>query len=78
MQFDDAKNYVLKFGRYAGKTIDQAAESDRGLSWLDWMRGQMERGKGQRQYPETYLAICAYLDDETINRELLCVLRGER
>lgn len=78
MQFNDAKNYVLKFGKYAGKTIDQAAESDSGLSWLDWMRGQMERGNGQRQYPETYRAICAYLDDGTIQRELRCVLGGER
>lgn len=35
-RFDAAKDWRLKFGKFKGQTLNQAAESDEGLRWLDW------------------------------------------
>lgn len=32
-------DFRLTFGRYNGQTLDEIAQSDEGLKWLDWMVG---------------------------------------
>ena len=74
MNFREAKTCTLRFGMYEGNTLDQIAETSRGLKYLDWLREQQERDEGG-QYPETYASICCYLDDPTIARALESALR---
>ena len=62
--FKEAADYVLKFGKYTGKTLDAVASSDVGLVYLDWARGTL------RLAFHTKNAICSYLDDPTIAKDL--------
>lgn len=57
---------VIEFGnhRFAGKTIDQIAETDRGLLWLDKMLGVLPRKWA------IYSKIKAYLNDPAIEKDL--------
>ncbi|HYG67727.1 MAG TPA: hypothetical protein VD838_08715 [Anaeromyxobacteraceae bacterium] len=68
--FSEAKAYVLRFGKYKGQTIDEIASTDPGLRYLDWMRGNL------RLDFHTANAVCSYLDDETIARELAALVKG--
>jgi hypothetical protein len=69
MPFADAKKFRLTFGKHKLKTIDQIAESDAGLKYLDWLRGSLnERCLDWQTY--TLDALDAYLSDPTIAREL--------
>jgi len=45
LTFDQASKYVIQFGQYKGQTIDQIAKTDKGLTWLDWLRGEREEQK---------------------------------
>lgn len=69
MTFAEASAYVLPWGQHKGKTIDQTAETDSGLRWLDWILGVLDT-KGDLQYAsdrrELREALRVYLDDETI------------
>lgn len=55
---------MLKFGSYKDKTIDQAAETDKGLLYLDWLNGE----SWTKEPLKTHLR--NYLSDPTIKREL--------
>lgn len=63
-EFNTARNFVLSFGRYKGKTIDKTAESDDGLLYLDWLNAQTWLTDPLRAH------LKAYLEDPTIEKEL--------
>jgi uncharacterized protein (DUF3820 family) len=62
-KFDYAKKYVLPFGQYKGKRIDDIAKDDEGLKYLDWLYGETDDVNIKR-----FLKI--YFEDETIKKEL--------
>lgn len=65
MAFGDAKNTVIRFGKqYKFMTIDKIAESDAGLLWLDWLRGQ------DWVYAPLSTALEVYLTDKGIAADL--------
>lgn len=63
-EFKMAQEYVLKFGNYKDKTIDKAAETDKGLRYLDWLNGE----PWVKEPLKTHLR--NYLTDPTIKKEL--------
>lgn len=63
-EFKAAQTFVLKFGTHRDKPIDVAAETDEGLLYLDWLRGQ----EWVREPLKTHLR--NYLSDKTIKKEL--------
>lgn len=69
--FKQAAEFVMPFGKHQGRTLDQIAERDNGLLYLDWLRGEMDGdpphfGSGRA----AHVALTVYLDDPTIVREL--------
>jgi hypothetical protein len=64
MTFTDAKNVLIPFGEYEGKTLDKAAETDDGLRWLDWAAGI------EIKSPRFKEALTVYLGDKTIAAEV--------
>lgn len=70
MTFKEAKDYKLLFGKHSGETLDQIAESDNGLSYLDWLVGQ------NFIHGRTKEALVAYLSDPAIAEDLK-KMRGE-
>jgi hypothetical protein len=67
MTFKEAAAFRIPYGKYAGLTVDQAAQTDEGLMYLDWWRGVLEK---KDTHSDILPALCAYLDDETIVKEL--------
>jgi uncharacterized protein (DUF3820 family) len=65
MTFDQAKTFVMPFGKHKGRTLEQIASDDEGLQYLDWLFG--ERGDGGFQLDR---ALVAYLEDPSIQKEL--------
>jgi len=63
MTFEEAKTFTMPFGKHKGKTLDEIAESDRGLRYLDWAVGEFDAGSVRG-------AIEVYLDDPSIRKEL--------
>lgn len=63
MNFRQAANTVIQFGKNKGKTIDQVGESDDGLLYLDWLSGIDLK-------PDFKIALDTYLSDPTIARDL--------
>jgi len=63
-QFRAAQNYTILFGKYKGQTLEEIAETDEGLLYLDWLRGQ--------SWTLSYLTdhLNTYLNDPTIKKEL--------
>ena len=61
--FAKAKAFILSFGPYAEKSLDQIAETDDGLRYLDNLNGKISGG---------YLGLCldTYLNDPVIAKEL--------
>jgi len=68
--FKAAKRHVISFGQYRGKTLDEIAESDDGLRYLDWLRGQSFVGS------VTAAWLRVYLDDPSIKAELAKLVGG--
>lgn len=71
MTFTEAKSTIMPFSEYQGLTIDQMATSDRGLIFLDRLRG------GGKLYGKFKTAVEVYLDDKTIARELASILENQ-
>lgn len=69
MTFSEAKFSVMPFGQHRGKTLDQIGSTDKGLLYLDWLRGQ-----GVRSEPLA-TALSTYLDDATIAKDLAGLVR---
>jgi len=65
--FEDAKVFEMPFGKHKDKTLDQIAQEERGLQYLDWLRGvRSEDGK----HTDVDKALATYLDDPSIQSEL--------
>jgi hypothetical protein len=64
MTFEQSQSYVLLFGKYCGKSLEEVASTDYGLRDLDWLRGQ------SWVQPSTKEAIDTYLNHGPIAREL--------
>jgi hypothetical protein len=61
--FNKAKEFVLRKGPFAEKSLDQIAKTEGGLCYLDNLRGKIFGG---------YFGLCleTYLDDPTIAKDL--------
>ncbi len=68
MTFNEAKQVKLPFGDFKGRTLDQIAQTDAGLLYLDKLRAW------DALWPETKEALNAYLDHEPITRELQALI----
>ena len=66
MNFRDAAQFRMPFGKYAGKTLDDIATTDQGLIYLDWLRGEREKDRVATNSSAVNEALAAYLDDKTI------------
>ena len=66
--FDEAKNFVIRFGEYKDQTIDQIARDTKGLKYLDWLVGE-DWVKGNAKH-----MLEIYLKDETIVKELEAII----
>lgn len=62
-QFRKASRFVMPFGKHKGKTLDEIAETDNGLKYLDWLNGITLRDP-----VKSYVQI--YLSDPTIKKEM--------
>ncbi len=71
MDYKTARAYVMQFGKYTGRTLDEIASTDAGLRYLDWMRGAL------RLDFHTKNAVEAYLDDPTISADLEKLIKKE-
>lgn len=76
MTFAEASAFKMPFGRHICKTLDQVAEKDSGLLYLDWLRGEIEAGRFGDTGTPTHDALIAYLDDPTITADVLRVVKG--
>ncbi len=70
MTFAEAKTVLMPFGKHKGKTVDQIAETDQGLKYLDWLAGE-EWVSGRIAQ-----AVAIYLADPSIKRELESLQNG--
>ena len=69
--FKAAASTVIPFGKYKGQKIDKIAFTNQGLLYLDWLRGEMTRKRNTYPpNPALLEALCQYLNDPTIQREL--------
>ena len=66
--FHAAKKFVIPFGKYRGKTLNEVAETDEGLTYLDWMRGLGDL------YEDTRRALDNFLNHEPVARDLQAAL----
>lgn len=69
LPFKLAATFVLPFGKYAKQklTLDQIAETDEGLKYLNWLRGARAED-GKRDIVDRALA--GYLDDPAIRKDV--------
>jgi hypothetical protein len=71
MTFAEAGAKKLVFGKHTGRTIDDVAKTNEGLTYLDWLRGVV-KAQWLRD------ALDTYMDDESIARELEAAMRKGR
>ncbi len=64
MTFEEASEFVMPLGKHKGHALDDIANSNDGLKYLDWLRGQ------DWVYGRTAEALAAYLDHSPIARDL--------
>ena len=70
ISFEQAKGYVLQFGKHRGETLDAVASDDNGLLYLDRLVDE------DWLFDDTRKAIQAYLNDPDIAVELKRLLEG--
>ena len=68
--FREAALFKMPFGKYKDKTLDEIGESDPGLKYLDWLRGQKDDNGDEPDTNDVHGALTVYLDDATIKKEL--------
>jgi hypothetical protein len=77
LPFKHAQVFVIHFGKYKGKTIDDIARTDDGLLYLDWLCGELGHTTDPiKAVLRTHLH--NYLRDPTINRDLCAIARGRK
>ena len=64
MNFNEAKHYPLPFGKHQGETLEDAARTDEGLLYPDWLIGQ------NFVYGPFKEALMTYTGDESIKKEI--------
>ena len=67
MDFKQAANFVMPFGKYRGRALDKIAEDDAGLEYLDWLRGVRA---AEHKASDIDQALRAYLADPAIAADL--------
>lgn len=72
MEFRQARDFRMPFGKHIGKTLDEIASTDQGLLDLDHYRGEPWLRDPAKE------AIESYLDDPTIAKDLDRLARGGR
>ena len=83
MTFATAAAFILPFGAFKGQKIDQVAESDDGLRYLDNLRGKLDADAAQgrwmsREAYATKRNLAAYLDDAAIAKQAESLAQAER
>ena len=68
MEFSEARDFTLPFGKFKGHTIDEVACTDDGLRYLDWLRGCEIRAHRFRT------ALDVYMDDPNVTGETVDAL----
>lgn len=64
MDFKQAQEFIVPFGKYEGRKIDDVASDNEGLRYLDWLYGE---GVNHNSFAK---ALDAYLRDPSIKKEL--------
>lgn len=72
LPFKTAANTVIPWGPFKDKTIDQIAQTDDGLRYLDNLRGKMQ-GTSFVSF-----AVESYLDDPTISKDLEALIASRQ
>ena len=72
MEFSKAREFVLGFGQFEDQTLDQIGQTDRGLLYLDWLRGFGRLSIMQRA------AVEGYLSDPTVAQDLTNIVKDRR
>jgi uncharacterized protein (DUF3820 family) len=71
MEFSEAKEVRMPFGKYIGKTLDDIAITDEGLKYIDWLSDQdWLRGSIKE-------AVAVYVKDATIAKDIAEFTEGE-
>lgn len=71
MSFAQAKNHVMSLGKHRGRSIDSIAVTDDGLRYLDWLYDKMsDEPPSGGINAVTFEALCVYMSDPTIQKEL--------
>jgi hypothetical protein len=63
--FYDAAVFIMPFGKYQGRKLDDIASSNEGLRYLDWLFGE-----GKDITKPWHAAVATYLADPSIKKEL--------
>jgi hypothetical protein len=71
MDFEEAGGFVLPLGKHKGKKLDDVAQSDEGLLYLDWLAGQ------EWVYGRLAEALKAYLTNPSIARDVEKLVEGQ-
>lgn len=69
--FSQAADFVLTFGKHQGKTIDKVAHTDEGLLYIDFL-------SGLKLDFHTKNAVCTYLDEPAIAKDLAALLEARK
>lgn len=72
LSFSEASKTLMTFGKYAkdNKTLDQIAEDDEGLLYLDWLFGEMTKTPQFGYKAHIYDSMKVYLNDSSIKKEV--------
>ena len=62
--------FVMLFGKYKGKRLNQIATTDRGLLYLDWLVGEFDPGPVKA-------AVEAYISDAGIQQQIAALVAGK-
>jgi hypothetical protein len=71
MTFEQAAATVMPFGRNRGRTLDEIAETDDGLRYLDWVMGW------DKLHGTIKVALQVYLLDQAIADEVERAVQSE-
>lgn len=79
-EFDKAKEFRLNFGKHQGKTLNQIAETDEGLTYLDWCVGNIDQIKNPRNEYQDKMhdAFVTFLQYPVVARDLENALDAKR
>jgi uncharacterized protein (DUF3820 family) len=66
MDFDEARNTVLPFGKFKGMKLKEIRDESGGLRYLDWLLGQ----DWFEEKEDLFEAVTEFLEDPNVAREL--------